>query len=106
MERMLPGVISWLALGLYVGILSQLTLLWTGLTIRPTAPRRALLWVAVGAYVRWAYAAALIIVALRQDILFALTSVTGLCLARWAFVWYLKRGDALTGISFRESEGL
>ena len=106
MEKMLPSIISWLALGLYVGILSQLTLLWTGLTIRPTAPRRALLWVAVGAYVRWTYAAVLIIIALRQDIVFALMSVLGLCLSRWGFVWYLREGEALSRIGFEKGEKL
>jgi hypothetical protein len=106
LESIPPGVVSWLVLGLYVGLLSQLTLLWTGLTIRPAAPRRALLWMAVGAYMRWMYASALIVVAIQQDILFALASVIGLSLARWGFVWYLKKRDALSSFGFKEGEML
>ncbi len=106
MERMFLGIVLWLVLGLYVGLLSQLTLLWTGLTIRPSAPRRALLWVAVGAYMRWAYAAALIILALQQDVVFALMSVVGLYLSRWGFLWYLRKGEPLSRIGFGRGERL
>jgi len=102
---MLPGVISWLGIGMYAGLLSNLTLLWTGLAIRPAAPWRALFWVAVGAYGRWVYVAALIVIALQRDILFALMGMIGLFLSRWGFIWYLK-SYTLSEIGLKEGDRL
>jgi hypothetical protein len=102
---MLSGVVSWLGIGIYAGLLSNLTLLWTGFVIRPTAPRWALFWVTLGAYGRWAYVAALIVVALQQDIRFALMSVIGLFLSRWGFIWYLE-SYALSEMDIKEGKRL
>jgi hypothetical protein len=80
----------WLLAGSAVGVLNGLTLLWTVARLRPEAALGALTGVAMGALVRLALVAALLVAALQRGIVPGLLAFAGLWLSRWSVLCWSR----------------
>ncbi len=81
--------LTWLFAGILLGLLNALTMAATVRGLTSGAAANRLYWITGGMVARWAWTAALLVIALRQSAGAGLAAFAGLWIARWAAIaWW------------------